>query len=399
MKNLNELILDFIDSKREDTYWDFKQEWHKNNADLLHDIICLANADYKGDRFLIFGITDPPECKIVGIENDTNRKDQAKIIDFLSQMPFSGDIRPNVSLKTVTFPRGLVDVIVISDEKYKPFTLSEVKAITSKHPSGSDYTKSLYPGAIYTRVRDKNTAFNRTADIYFVERMWRERFGFDLTPLDRMQKYLIEFDSWKWDGIDTGYYKYFPEFTIFCAPEENENESTHWWHRWPANEASRRIIYEFKFHNTIIDKIKVVRFDRESFSIPFPDIEYIPIDSTKPIDAFNTYCFYYYDELTLRFSLLIHIFAPYLNNNPVQKIKGQQALRSPIKPPLGFLPFPIFSCSQEKEDFLDEVKKQIEFFWKMNPTYPCNELGKNKQIEEEAFSFWAYDLFWKWKNK
>jgi hypothetical protein len=27
----------------EGDYWDFKAEWHGNNSDLLHDIICMAN--------------------------------------------------------------------------------------------------------------------------------------------------------------------------------------------------------------------------------------------------------------------------------------------------------------------------------------------------------------------
>ncbi len=29
--------------KREGAYWDFKKEWHKDNSELIHDILCLAN--------------------------------------------------------------------------------------------------------------------------------------------------------------------------------------------------------------------------------------------------------------------------------------------------------------------------------------------------------------------
>lgn len=32
----------------EGRYWDFKQSWHSNNADLLKDIICMANNTTKG---------------------------------------------------------------------------------------------------------------------------------------------------------------------------------------------------------------------------------------------------------------------------------------------------------------------------------------------------------------
>lgn len=36
------MVLSFINKASEGEYWDFKQEWHKNNADLLKDIVCMA---------------------------------------------------------------------------------------------------------------------------------------------------------------------------------------------------------------------------------------------------------------------------------------------------------------------------------------------------------------------
>lgn len=37
------MVKSFISTASEGEYWDFKQEWYKNNADLLKDIICMAN--------------------------------------------------------------------------------------------------------------------------------------------------------------------------------------------------------------------------------------------------------------------------------------------------------------------------------------------------------------------
>jgi hypothetical protein len=389
LESLHELILQLISKKQEDTYWDFKQEWHKNNAALLHDIICLANAEYKGDRLLILGISDPPACDIVGIQSDPNRKTQSDLIDFLSKVKFAGDLRPTISLKKLLLLENEIDIILIQDIKQKPFTLSE------QYRDGKTY---LHAGSIYTRVGDRNTATDKTADLYFSERMWRERFGLDITPLDRINKYLLDYSSWQWDGIATGYYKYFPEFTIVCGDGEKIENNEHWWHRWPLDEPSQRLQYQLKFHNTTLEQKKVIHFDRESFSIPFPEIEYIQIDKSKPNDAVNTYCFYYFEEPTLRFSLLVHLFSPHFNENILQKIKQEKFLCSPSKPPLGFLPFPIFSCSQEKGEFLQEINKNMNIFLEINPSFPCGQLGKNKQAEEKVFSFWAYDLFWKWKN-
>ena len=41
---LQATITQLISVQHEGDYWDFKRKWHKNLADLLHDIICLANS-------------------------------------------------------------------------------------------------------------------------------------------------------------------------------------------------------------------------------------------------------------------------------------------------------------------------------------------------------------------
>lgn len=43
MINLRDEVITLISSRREDDYWDFKEKHHINRADLLHDIICMAN--------------------------------------------------------------------------------------------------------------------------------------------------------------------------------------------------------------------------------------------------------------------------------------------------------------------------------------------------------------------
>ena len=43
-------IAELIERKAEGSYWDFKQEWHSNNVDLLHDIVCMANSTVQLDK-------------------------------------------------------------------------------------------------------------------------------------------------------------------------------------------------------------------------------------------------------------------------------------------------------------------------------------------------------------
>jgi len=84
-------IFDLIGSKREGDYWDFKQEPHDNKASLLHDILCLSNSLHRGNRFLIFGVSDPKEgTEIIGLmQEQKNRKTQVQFIDFLTQLAFN----------------------------------------------------------------------------------------------------------------------------------------------------------------------------------------------------------------------------------------------------------------------------------------------------------------------
>ena len=41
-------ISTLINRKAEGTYWDFKHEHHRCKADLIHDVLCLANARHTG---------------------------------------------------------------------------------------------------------------------------------------------------------------------------------------------------------------------------------------------------------------------------------------------------------------------------------------------------------------
>ena len=57
-RTLPELVDQLASLKREGSYWDFKREWHGNKADLLHDIICMANGSAETTGLLIIGINE-----------------------------------------------------------------------------------------------------------------------------------------------------------------------------------------------------------------------------------------------------------------------------------------------------------------------------------------------------
>ena len=88
-KNLTQIIQDLIDdNKKEGDYWDFKKNPSDNKADLLLDIICLANnTKHRGDRYLIYGVEDKT-FNTIGCNNCTNRLTQSNLIDFLLPVSF-----------------------------------------------------------------------------------------------------------------------------------------------------------------------------------------------------------------------------------------------------------------------------------------------------------------------
>ena len=90
--SLYEEISELIDLKTEGDYWDFKVQWHENKADLLHDIICMANNLANRDAYLIIGVSDSKHedgVRIKGVP-EVNRKSQQNLIDFLKNIKFGG---------------------------------------------------------------------------------------------------------------------------------------------------------------------------------------------------------------------------------------------------------------------------------------------------------------------
>ena len=108
---LQYIVESFIKKHSEGSYWDFKQNWHNNNSDLLKDIICMANnttVDMQ-DGYIIFGIEDKT-FKITGVIDDINRKNQENIIGFLNSQIWSGEEIPDIEVKNIQIYGKEIDV-------------------------------------------------------------------------------------------------------------------------------------------------------------------------------------------------------------------------------------------------------------------------------------------------
>lgn len=262
---LTNIIEKFIDLKKEGVYWDFKQEHHNNNADFIHDVICLSNAKYDGERYLIFGIND--DCEIIGL---LNPKKQADIIDTLRNANFADDIFPDILLEDLKIEEKNIQVIVIKNTAEKPYYLVKEK---------KEAKKNINAGAIYTRVMDTNTPKNKVASSKDIEYMWKEQFGLTKSPLERFKIYLEDFDGWQHNG-EISHYAQFPEFTIQSLEDSYNQgvEKLEWargeigYHYDSGNGAS---VFGSYYHSTLLKKVCCVQFDGGKKYIVNPDWEAI----------------------------------------------------------------------------------------------------------------------------
>lgn len=281
---LRDKIIELICSQREGEYWDFKEEPHANNAMLLHDILSMSNSLCKGERYLIFGVTDLANgCKIKGLTpSQINRKSQADYIDFIRGQKFAGDYRPVVELKTIEIDGFEIDVLIIFDLPYKPYYITAPYRYRDKEVRANH---------IYLRNYDTNTPSDKSADIHLIEKMWYQRFGLDLTPLEKMKQYLNNPEYWTKDigNNDIAFHNNFPEYTIDLSEVEEFWEVYSYFF---TNEKSFLGTAKFKYHQTELFKLEYMYCDEMRITLPVPQTEYMCIDNED-----NWY--YYYEKTSI----------------------------------------------------------------------------------------------------
>lgn len=194
-------ITQLINLHQEGEYWDFKKEWYTNKADLLHDILCMANNMSSHDGLIIIGVDEETDYSICDIKNDSNRRKTQDIVSFLRDKKFAGSIRPTVFVQSISLNSKEIDVIVIRNDRNTPYYLTE-------------QFQGVYANNIYTRIMDTNTPKNTSADINIIEKLWKKRFGLDATTIERAMLFLQKPCDWVNSDNNKKYYIYAPEFTI-----------------------------------------------------------------------------------------------------------------------------------------------------------------------------------------
>ncbi len=322
MGDLKKVVKELIALKKEGDYWDFKLKAYTKdkNQDFVHDILCLANSAHKGNRYLILGVCDKT-FEIIGVEEDSKRKRQEGYISILRECGFAGDYRPEITLHSLEISIHTVEVIEILDLPSKPYYL------TIRY-------KDVKPYHIYTRIGDRNTPIDKSADLIKVEKMWRQRFGIDEIPLDRLKKLFLEPGNWIKDIGNKyyGYHKFFPEFNYrYKKSHKNEDSFKYFF----DDDFYIPYVGEIKFyyHSTLLKEFEILLFDGFRKYLPVPSISSLSMDSD-----FN---FYYYQKDNFHGHLLYFMQNEYIIKDRHSKI----------------LPIPIFDNEEIRDRFIRSVTK------------------------------------------
>ena len=259
----NSLLTTFqnlISKGKEGEYWDFKQEWHEKNEDLIKDILCFANTVHNNNCYLIFGVND--DLKIVGMTK--TRRKQVEVIDTLSNLNFAGDNKPKISVETFKIFGIEIDILIILNSYSVPYYLK------------SDYGK-MKQGCVYVRIGDKNTPNNGNADMPDIEMLWKKRLGLTNPPLEFIYERLHKQLEWK-ENNENYYNIYKPEYTISINNDEDDRNADEFYSYAMTNESTTFQTLSIKCHETILEGYEIVVLDSGRYVTPVPEWGFIAKD-------------------------------------------------------------------------------------------------------------------------
>ena len=336
--DLKHAIEGLIRTKREDDYWDFKEKHHINKADLLHDIICMANNRVDRDAYIIFGIADDT-YEIVGVETDANRRNQQQIIDQLKSKKFASGIRPRIEMRTFRLERHEVDVLIVKNSTDTPYFLVE---------DFRDAGRNVRANHIYTRVGDTNTDIDKSADINNIEYLWKKRFLLTRSPFEQAIKKLEKKSEWRREG-DTYFNIFSPEFTI-AIEDQDERRTPEFYSYAMMNEATTYQFLYINYFGTKLYSCQMVLLDGGRYVTPVPEWGFLRFgpDKVQPDYAMK---YYTKDDSSYKLNEFFY------DENDGEEKEARRRLFEVVL---------LFEDAVEKEEFLKYIhENKEEFFEKL----------------------------------
>ena len=220
----------------------------------------------------------------------------------------------------------------------------------------------------------------------------------DVTDLDHFENYLLDYDNWKYDGVESAVYLRDANFVIRIEDAEEQcGAANYWWGRL-FHEEPVALSYRLICKGQEIHRVLVLLFQNECLKVTFPKVE--TLASPTPDQTGRSVGFYadvfYYQEDSIEYKLLCHIRA--LGASPRSSTPLFSPLKSQVKPPIIELPFPILKNSEKVELLLNEVTQSLPDFNTQNEQHVTSirRGGAKERMEvEKIFSWWVQRV---WEN-
>ena len=276
-------VPELIEMKREGPYWDFKKEWHKDNPELIHDILCLANNVEREVSYLVIGIDEERDYSVCDVRTntDTTRRTNQGIIDMLSKTPWGSAQAPFALIEPLELEDGVVDILaVVSRREDMPYFLAK----------GSG---SVRPWMVHTRRVDQNTPIDEGANWSEIQQIWRHHFSLDESPIARMQLMLEDKQHWFYiSETENKYYAFAPEFTITHEPDDSRDGYEY----YMLNQTDSRphwYTIDLNCFQTVIYSSLGIALDGGRYFAPVPSRSFLRwYGVPRDLNADIVYCYY-----------------------------------------------------------------------------------------------------------
>lgn len=272
---------------------DFKEKWHTSKALLLHDVLNMANNETYEDSYIIIGVDENKDFSLVDVSTDINRYDQNRLNNLLrsTKAVFAADNIPIVKLETIQIDDCIIDIIIIKSTDKVPYYLMEDYVESTSPSNGKKDKITVHSSNIYIRRNDSNTPINKCATEIEIEKLWRKRFGLDLSVQDKFVKILSKKEDWD-DYEDIYFHKFIPDFS-FKIKLEDCNDTYHrisYSYRQCDNNQHTYIL-EYYFRNLKIGEFLVDLLDGGRMTFVRPNTGYITAYDSS---GRNTYSYLYF---------------------------------------------------------------------------------------------------------
>ena len=219
------------------------------------------------------------------------------------------------------------------------------------------------------------------------------------TVVDEFKKKLMDYENWRYDGIDKAVYLLDPDYTIKIADAAPEYGAGNYWWGNLLYEKPVLHAYSLRCKREEVRNVLVISFYNECLKIPYPSIKNVIDPKHRQSDDHDIDCYcdvFYFDRKSIEYSLFYHIRMIERNEHE-RRMPLSSPITSQIKPPIIRLPFLFLENSAELQSLVAKIERSIAEFVRLKyqaeqeSDEPDNE--RRRMLAEKLFSEWIQRLW------